>query len=250
VTAISSSWLSPRLRLAWGRGVGTTRCHLADHHPAAQSTRWLDRLLRLASGLLLRGLIAASRSWHHHHGLASRSLGRSPGQGQQLPDPHWGPGRGQDGQRRHRRWPRWPGWPGGWPGRRPGGWPGRVHVRSRLRRCPPSWEAYIPCPLEATSKRRTHLVASRSMSERYGIDVIRSWTSEVGLNGPGSTTAADCLRGAIYVCDSFDLSLRSVRGNPKGCRDLWHRCRQPGAAIQRRSFVRWSPPSIACAGFG
>jgi hypothetical protein len=26
------------------------------------------------------------------------------------------------------------------------------------------------------SKRRTHLVASRSMSERYGIDVIRSWT--------------------------------------------------------------------------
>ena len=100
------------------------------------------------------------------------------------------------------------------------------------------------------SKRRTHLVASRSMSERYGIDVIRSWTSEVGLNGPGSTTAADCLRGAIYVCDSFDLSLRSVRGNPKGSRDLWHRCRQPGAAIQRRSFVRWSPPSIACAGFG
>ena len=49
------------------------------------------------------------------------------------------------------------------------------------------------------------------MSERYGIDVIRSWTSEVGLNGPGSTTAADCLRGAIYICDSFDLSLRSVR---------------------------------------
>eukprot|EP01046_Picozoa_sp_COSAG06_P015614 COSAG06_NODE_1006_length_11107_cov_10.602017_10_plen_122_part_00 len=87
-----------------------------------------------------------------------------------------------------------------------------------------------PCSrVNCVSKRRTHLVASRSMSERYGIDVIRSWTSEVGLNGPGSTTAADCLRGAISVCDSFDLSLRSVRGNTKGCRDLWLRCRQPGA---------------------
>ena len=31
-----------------------------------------------------------------------------------------------------------------------------------------------------------HVVASRSVSERYGIDEIRSWTSEVGLNGHGS----------------------------------------------------------------
>jgi hypothetical protein len=79
-------------------------------------------------------------------------------------------------------------------------------------------------PQVIPSKRRTHLVASRSMSERYGIDVIRSWTSEVGLNGPGSTTAADCLRGAIYVCDSFDLSLEkgvSIRkGKSVGVRRL------------------------------
>ena len=51
-----------RSRLAdWGRGVGATRRPLAAHRPAAQSTRRLDRRLRLASGLLLRGLIAASR---------------------------------------------------------------------------------------------------------------------------------------------------------------------------------------------
>ena len=37
---------------------GTARCPLAAHRPAAQSTRRLDRRLRLASGLLLRGLIA------------------------------------------------------------------------------------------------------------------------------------------------------------------------------------------------
>ena len=42
-----------------GRGGGTARCPLAAHRPAAQSTRRLDRRLRLASGLLLRGLIAA-----------------------------------------------------------------------------------------------------------------------------------------------------------------------------------------------
>ena len=39
--------------------VGATRRPLAAHRPAAQSTRRLDRRLRLASGLLLRGLIAA-----------------------------------------------------------------------------------------------------------------------------------------------------------------------------------------------
>ena len=39
---------------------GATRRPLAAHRPAAQSTRRLDRRLRLASGLLLRGLIAAS----------------------------------------------------------------------------------------------------------------------------------------------------------------------------------------------
>ena len=48
-----------RSRLAGG--VGATRRPLAAHRPAAQSTRRLDRRLRLASGLLLRGLIAASR---------------------------------------------------------------------------------------------------------------------------------------------------------------------------------------------
>ena len=53
---------SPELCMTarWGRGVGATRRPLAAHRPAAQSTRRLDRRLRLASGLLLRGLIAAS----------------------------------------------------------------------------------------------------------------------------------------------------------------------------------------------